>query len=96
MEMIPEPLASINDPIAKSIVAAFVARKNYISKEVHVKPKDILEQLDYASHLLADSLTLASCKKREDLVQVSPENICFQFVQYFLYCFYYATRFITV
>lgn len=71
IEMIPEPLASLNDTLPKSIVAAFVARKNYLSKDVNIKPKNILEQLNYASHLLADSLTLTSCKKREDLVLVS-------------------------
>lgn len=71
IEMIPEPLASSNDPLSKSIVAAFVARKNYLSRDVNMKSHSILAQLNYASHLLMDSLTLTSCKKRDNLVLVS-------------------------
>lgn len=74
IEMIPEPLASLNDTLPKSIVAAFVARKNYLSKDANIQPKTIMDQLNYASHLLADSLTFTSCKKREDLVLVSRFN----------------------
>lgn len=74
IEMIPEPLAALNDTLPKSIVAAFVARKNYLSKDVNIKSKSIYSQLNYASHLLADSLTFTSCKKREDLVLVSKKN----------------------
>lgn len=71
IEMIPEPLATSNDPLPKAIAAAFVGRKSYITKDSTMTPKKILLQLNYASHLLADSLTTSSCKKRDDLIMVS-------------------------
>lgn len=71
IEMIPEPLATLNDPLPKAIVAAFVGRKSYIVHGPIMTPSKIIKQLDYASHLLADSLTVTSCKPRDDLVLVS-------------------------
>ncbi|KAG5883119.1 hypothetical protein JTB14_011522 [Gonioctena quinquepunctata] len=76
IEMIPEPLASLNDPLPKSIVAAFVARKNYLTRHPTITPKKILLQCDYASHLLADSLTFTSCKKKDNLVLLAQLLVC--------------------
>lgn len=70
-EMCPEALISLNDPLQKAIVAAFIARRNFLLREVNIEPKLVLRQLDVASRHLADSLTVTSCKKREDLVLVS-------------------------
>lgn len=68
---VPEALATLNDPLPKSIIAAFIARKNYIDSDVKADPRKILAQCDYASHLLADSLTYTSCKQKDNLVLVS-------------------------
>lgn len=71
IEMIPEPLASLNDSLPKSIVAAFVARRDYLMPNSKKSSKDVLLQCDYASHLLADSLTFTICKKKDNMVSVS-------------------------
>nr|XP_023025078.1 sterol regulatory element-binding protein 1 [Leptinotarsa decemlineata] len=76
IEMIPEPLAILNDPLPKAIVAAFVARNNYLNPHPSITPKKILLQCDYASHLLADSLTITSCKKKDDLVLLAQLLVC--------------------
>ncbi|XP_018580011.1 sterol regulatory element-binding protein 1 isoform X2 [Anoplophora glabripennis] len=73
---IPEALASLNDPLPKSIVAAFIARKNYIDSEIKVDTRKILAQCDYASHLLADSLTYTSCKQKDNLVLLAQLLVC--------------------
>ncbi|XP_057662115.1 sterol regulatory element-binding protein 1 [Diorhabda carinulata] len=66
IEMIPEPLVSLNDPLPKCIVAAFVARRDYLDQNSSNSPKKISLQCDYASHLLADSLTFTICKNIKD------------------------------
>ncbi|CAH1966667.1 unnamed protein product [Acanthoscelides obtectus] len=76
IEMIPEPLASLNDPLPKAIVAAFKARKNYLSYGSDATPRQILHHLDYASHLLSDSLTLTSCKKKDHLSLLAQLMVC--------------------
>ncbi|CAG9861636.1 unnamed protein product [Phyllotreta striolata] len=78
IEMIPEPLASLNDPLPKSIVAAFVARKDYLSSdsEMRTTAKKVLLQCEYASHLLADSLSFAVCKKKDNMVALAQLLVC--------------------
>nr|CAH7720133.1 unnamed protein product [Callosobruchus chinensis] len=76
MEMIPEPLASQNDPLPKAIVAAFIARKSYLSYGLDATPRRILHQCDYASHLLSDSLTFTSCKRKDNLVLLAQLMVC--------------------
>lgn len=74
LEMIPEKLATLNDPLPKAIVAACIARRTHLESQPNSSPRKILQQCDYASHLLADSLTITSCKKR---------MIWFRYVKYF-------------
>ncbi|KAJ8944998.1 hypothetical protein NQ318_010200 [Aromia moschata] len=76
IELIPETLAVLNDPLPKAIVAAFIARKDYLISDRKVAPRKILQQCDYASHLLADSLTLTSCKKKDNLVLLAQLVVC--------------------
>ncbi|CAH1111699.1 unnamed protein product [Psylliodes chrysocephalus] len=76
IEMIPEPLASLNDSLPKSIVAAFVARRDYLMPNSKKSSKDVLLQCDYASHLLADSLTFTICKKKDNMVSLAQLLVC--------------------
>ncbi|KAJ8913438.1 hypothetical protein NQ315_017182 [Exocentrus adspersus] len=73
---IPEAIASLNDPLPKSIVAGFLARKYYIDSDSRVDPKKILAQCDYASHLLEDSLTYTSCKPKDNLILLAQLLVC--------------------
>ncbi|CAG9819718.1 unnamed protein product [Phaedon cochleariae] len=45
IERIPERLASLNDPLPKAVVAAFVARKNYLRPEANIAPKKLSQLL---------------------------------------------------
>ncbi|XP_072385762.1 sterol regulatory element-binding protein 1 [Diabrotica undecimpunctata] len=76
IEMVPEPLASLSDPLPKAIVAAFIARRDYLTQNSSISPKKILLQCDYASHLLADSLTFTVCKKKDQTVMLAHLLVC--------------------
>lgn len=74
IETINDTLANTGNLLPKAIVAAFVARRNYLND---MPPKVVLPQCDHASQLLSDSLTFSSCKKRENLVMVSKLIVSF-------------------
>lgn len=71
LENIPEVLHSVTDPLPKSVFAAFMARRTFISNRCQVSQKVILRQCAVASQLLNDSLTYNSCKQEQELVLVS-------------------------
>lgn len=71
LENVPEALYSLNDPLPKAILAAYMARRNYLIMNLHTARKQIQRQCEYASQLLSDSLTYTSCKKEDSLILVS-------------------------
>jgi len=72
LENIPEVLSSLNDPLPKAVLAAFMARRNYLTANNNqsTSKKRIQWQCDYASQFLADSLTYSSCKREDSLILV--------------------------
>lgn len=75
LENIPEVLHSVTDPLPKSVFAAFMARRTFISNRCQVSQKVILRQCAVASQLLNDSLTYNSCKQEQELVLVSLKKV---------------------
>lgn len=71
LENVPEALTSLNDPLPKAVLAAYMARRSYLTMSFRTSPKQIQQQCEYASQLLADSLTYSSCKKEDSLILVS-------------------------
>lgn len=69
VENIPSSLSSLNDPLPKAVLAAYMTRKTYLSNNSSVKV--IYNQLDNASALIEESLAFSSCKKQNNLVLVS-------------------------
>ncbi|XP_066150258.1 sterol regulatory element-binding protein 1 isoform X1 [Euwallacea fornicatus] len=76
LENVPDALTSLNDPLPKAVVAAYMARRNYLSMNLTVTSKQIQKQCDYASQLLSDSLTYSSCKKEDSLILLSQLVVC--------------------
>lgn len=76
LENLPEVLGSLNDPLPKAILAAYVARRNYLTMNSRFPAKQIQAQCDYASQLLIDSLTYSSCKKEDNLILLSQLVVC--------------------
>ncbi|CAH0560495.1 unnamed protein product [Brassicogethes aeneus] len=73
IETVPEVLTSSTNPIPKTIIAAYIARKKYL---MDGNQKKLTKQCDYASQLLADSITYSSCKKKDKLVNMVLLVIC--------------------
>ncbi|XP_076274163.1 sterol regulatory element binding protein [Rhynchophorus ferrugineus] len=76
MEAMPEVLSSHVDPLPKAILAAFTARKNYLTMPATASTRHVIMQCDYASNLLTDSLTYTSCKKENNLILLSQLVVC--------------------
>lgn len=66
IENLPEPLASLNDPLPKAILAAYTARNTYLTDK-NVPQKIVLRHCEIASQLLEDSLNYSSCKQQNGL-----------------------------
>lgn len=73
VENIPDDLLCLEDPLPKAILAAFIARKHYMTSGLNLQTKKILKQCDSASQLFSDSLTYSSCKTQDNMVLVSFE-----------------------
>lgn len=76
LEILPEALNSSNDPLPKVIMAAYMARRNYLDTNKTVLSKQIQMQCDFASRLLDDSLTYTSCKKENNLLLLYQLLVC--------------------
>ncbi|XP_019761748.2 sterol regulatory element-binding protein 1 isoform X2 [Dendroctonus ponderosae] len=76
LENVPEALTSLNDPLPKAVLAAYMARRRYLTMSLKTSPKQIEQQCEYASQLLADSLTYSSCKKEDSLILLSQLVVC--------------------
>ena len=83
VENVPESLLSLEDPLPKAILAAYMARKHYLTVGSSAPQKKILKQCDTASQLLTDSLTYSSCKPQDNLVLVSLCNLYKVYVFFF-------------
>lgn len=70
VENMPKLLKTTSDPLARAVLAAFVARKSYLMN-AHINRKAILHQLDSGSQLIEESLAYSSCGKQNNLVLVS-------------------------
>lgn len=82
VEDIPEDLLCLEDPLPKAILAAFIARKNYMTSGLNIQTKKVLKQCDTASQLFSDSLTYSSCKVQDNMVLVRIK---------FYYCFFFLS-----
>ncbi|KAL1509606.1 hypothetical protein ABEB36_004316 [Hypothenemus hampei] len=76
LENVPETLTSLNDPLPNAILAAYIARRNCLIVNGNVSSTEIQKQCNYASQLLADSLTYSSCKKEDSLILLSQLVVC--------------------
>ncbi|CAG9766585.1 unnamed protein product [Ceutorhynchus assimilis] len=76
LENVPEALTSLNDPLPKAIIAAYIARRDYLTMNLNISPKQVYRHCEYASQLLSDSLTYTSCKKEENLSLLSQMVVC--------------------
>lgn len=81
VENIPESLLSLNDPLPKAVVAAYMARKTYLMQGTKTTQKVIMYQCDIAGQLIEDSLTFNSCKQQNGLALVSLQ---FYYFNYFI------------
>lgn len=68
LEMVPEPLTSTDHPVPKTVITAYIARKNYLTEGGH---KKAMQKCELASQMLADSIAYSSCKKKDKMVTVS-------------------------
>lgn len=68
IEIINETLGTSDSPLPQAVVAAFIARRNYLNG---TSARIVMQQSNCASQLLSDSLTFSSCKKRDNLVMVN-------------------------
>ncbi|XP_060530228.1 sterol regulatory element-binding protein 1 [Cylas formicarius] len=76
LEILPDVLIMQDDPLPKSILAAYVARRNYLTASGKIPKTEIQFQCNSASHLLADSLTYTSCKRTDSLILLSQLLVC--------------------
>lgn len=76
IEYIPDVLALSENPLSKAVLAAYTARKSYLTKK-EVCAKQVLKQCDLATMLLEDSIRYSSCKNQNNLVLVSFKNYHF-------------------
>lgn len=73
VENMPESLSNLNDPLPRAVLAAYTARKSYLSSTT-IPLKTIYHQLEVASVLIEESLAYNSCKKQNNLVLVCDSN----------------------
>ncbi|XP_045478897.1 sterol regulatory element-binding protein 1 isoform X2 [Harmonia axyridis] len=75
IEYIPDDLALSENPLPKAVLAAYTARKSYLTKK-DISVKNILKQCDLATLLLEDSIRYSSCKSQNNLVLYVQLLIC--------------------
>ncbi|KAK9875582.1 hypothetical protein WA026_009385 [Henosepilachna vigintioctopunctata] len=75
IEYIPDVLALSEDPLPKAVLAAYTARKGYLSKK-EVCQNQLLKQCDFATLLLEDSIRYSSCKSQDTMVLYVQLLVC--------------------
>lgn len=76
VENIPDALVDSENPLPKAVLAAYNARKHYLSKELNLSPKRLYEMCDTATVLLEDSISYSSCRTRDNLVLYIQLLVC--------------------
>lgn len=75
VENIPENLLALNDPLPKAVIAAYKARKSYLTAS-KLSPKIISYHCDIAGKFIEDSLSFNSCKQRSNLALLTQLMVC--------------------